>query len=409
MQLDRSLTGLRVLDLSRVLAGPWATQNLADLGAEVIKVERPGLGDDTRAWGPPFVKDADGRDTFDSTYFVSANRGKKSVTIDFSNPEGQEIIRALAAECDILVENFRTGTLARYGLDHASLAQVNPRLIYCSITGFGQDGPYAGLPGYDFVLQGMSGLMDMTGNPDDQPGGGPMKVGIAIGDILTGTFATSAILAAVEQRHRTGRGQHIDMSLLDCVVSLTSYQALNYLIGDRMPRRLGNAHPNIVPYQVFRCAEGNLILAIGNQSQYEKFCNAIGRGDLVSDPRFATGAGRIENRDDLIPQLESEMMKRTMLEWIDFLEPHGVPCGPIYRMDQVFEDPQVKHRQMKVSVPHSTGGDIPNVASPYRLSDSPVRYDHAAPTLGQHTDDVLGRVLNYDAAALKALRDRSVL
>jgi len=407
--MAKALSHIRVLDLSRVFAGPWATQNLADMGAEVIKVERPRVGDDTRAWGPPFLRDADGKETFDSSYFLSVNRGKKSVTLDLATPEGQYIVRELATHCDVLVENYKVGNLARYGLAYEDIAKVNPRLVYCSITGFGQSGPYAPLPGYDFVFQGMGGLMSLTGRADDEPGAGPMKVGIAVGDVLAGMYASTAILGALEHRHLSGKGQHIDIALLDCVIALTSYQALNYLIAGKLPRRLGNSHPNIVPYQVFKCKEGDVIVAVGNNSQYVSYCQALERPDLATDPRFAHGEQRILNRDTLIPQLSAIMLTRTMMEWIARLEQFNVPCGPIYTLDQVFQDPQVQHRQMRVDIPHSAGVDVPGLASPLRFSDTPVTYDKAAPTLGEHTEQVLGTLLGKSAADIAALRARKIL
>jgi crotonobetainyl-CoA:carnitine CoA-transferase CaiB-like acyl-CoA transferase len=407
--MPKALSHIRVLDLTRVYAGPWATQNLADMGAEVIKIERPRVGDDTRAWGPPFLRDADGRETFDSSYFLSVNRGKKSVTLDLSTPEGQSIVRELALHCDVMVENYKVGNLARYGLAYQDIAKVNPRLVYCSITGFGQSGPYAPLPGYDFVFQGMGGLMSLTGRADDEPGAGPIKVGIAVGDALAGMYASTAILGALEHRNRSGKGQHIDIALLDCVVALTSYQALSYFVAGRIPPRLGNSHPNIVPYQVFKCKEGDIIVAVGNNAQYVSYCQALERPDLAADPRFAHGEQRILNRDALIPQLSAIMLTRTMMEWIARLEKFNVPCGPIYTLDQVFDDPQVQHRKLRVDVPHSAGVDAPGLASPLRFSDTPVTYDKAAPTLGEHTEQVLGTLLGKSAEDIAALRARKIL
>ena len=404
-----ALSHLKVLDLSRILAGPIATQNLADLGATVIKVERPEVGDDTRSWGPPFLKDSEGEDSFDSSYFLSANRGKKSITLDFSKPEGQEIIRKLAIRADILVENYKVGTLASYGLSYDDLKAINPRLIYCSVTGFGQDGPYSHLPGYDFVFQGMGGLMGITGHADDQPGGGPMKVGIAAGDILTGLYATIAILAAVEHRNISGLGQYIDMSLLDSVVATNSYQALNYFISGRIPQRQGNAHPNMVPYQVFKCRDGNIILAIGNDGQFRRFANAIGHEEWPQDPRFATNPERIRNRDLLVGHIAEVMLAHDMKDLVAMLEAVNVPCGPIYRMDQVFEDPQVKHRGMRISLPHGSGVEAPNVANPIRLSASPIRYDRAAPMLGEHTEQILSAELGLSAEEIDHLRRTAVI
>jgi crotonobetainyl-CoA:carnitine CoA-transferase CaiB-like acyl-CoA transferase len=406
--MKQALGHIRVLDLTRVLAGPWATQNLADMGADVIKIERPGAGDDTRAWGPPFLRDAQGEETRDSSYFLSANRGKRSVTVDIATPAGQAIIRDLARESDVVVENYKVGTLARYGLGYEDLRALNPRLVYCSITGFGQSGPYAALPGYDFVFQGMGGLMSITGMPDGEPGGGPVKSGIAITDLLTGMYATTAILAALEHRHVSVVGQYIDMALLDCVVTINSYQAINYFLSGKIPQRMGNAHSNMVPYQVFRCKEGDVIVAVGNDGQYRALCKVIGRPDLAGDERFATAGQRNRNREVLIPQVAEAMLARTMTEWVDLLEAANVPCGPIYNMEQVFEDPQVRHREMQLSLPHSAGVNAPGLANPIRLSDTPIRYQHAAPTLGEHTDEVLGG-LGYDAARLTALRKDGVL
>lgn len=407
--MSSALSHIKVLDLSRILAGPTATQNLSDLGAEVIKVERPKQGDDTRAWGPPFLSDANGEPTFDSSYFLSANRGKKSITIDFSQEAGRQIIRDLAARCDVLVENYKAGTLANYGLSYDDLRAINPRLIYCSITGFGQDGPYAHLPGYDFVFQGMGGLMGITGNADDQPGGGPMKVGIAIGDILTGMYATVAILAAIEHRNISGEGQYIDLSLLDCVVALNSYQALNYFISGRIPKRQGNAHPNMVPYQTFPTSDGNIILAIGNDGQFHRFARAVGKPEWAEDARFAKGSDRIRNREDLVPQIAELMLCKTMAEWVTLLEAIEVPCGPIYAMNQVFEDPQVMHRQMRIDLPHGAGVAAPTVASPLRFSKTPITYRGAAPMLGEHSEDVLRDELGKSASEIEALRQAGVI
>jgi len=387
--MNTTLGHLKVLDLTRILAGPWATQNLADLGAEVTKIERPGVGDDTRAWGPPFLKDAAGRETRDSSYFLSANRGKRSVTVDLALPEGQAIIRQLAAEADVLVENYKVGTLARYGLGYEDLARINPRLVYCSITGFGQDGPYAPLPGYDFVFQGMGGLMSITGQPDGAPGAEPMKSGIAISDLLTGMYATSAILAALEHRHVSGRGQHIDLSLLDCIVAISSYQAINHFLSGQVPRRMGNAHSNMVPYQVFKCREGDIIIAVGNDGQFRAFCDVIGLPQLGSDPLYDSAGQRNRHRAQLIPLIADAMLARSMAEWVPLLEARNVPCGPINNLQQVFEDPQVQHRQMKLDLPHGAGVPAPAVANPMRLSDTPIRYTRSAPTLGEHTHVVL--------------------
>ncbi|KAA0182697.1 CoA transferase [Cupriavidus gilardii] len=404
-----ALAHIKVLDLTRILAGPWATQNLADMGAEVIKVERPRVGDDTRAWGPPFLKDAEGRETADSSYFLSANRGKKSITVDLAAPEGQQIIRELAREADVVVENYKVGTLARYGLGYDDLRALNPRLVYCSITGFGQSGPYAALPGYDFVFQGMGGLMSITGLPDDEPGGGPIKSGIAITDLLTGMYASTAILAALEHRNVSGEGQYIDMALLDCVVTINSYQAINYFLSGKIPQRMGNAHSNMVPYQVFRCREGDVIVAVGNDAQYRALCEVIGRPELATDPRFTSAGQRNRNRDALIPQIAEAMLTRTMTEWVERMEAANVPCGPIYNMQQVFEDEQVRHRGMQLSLPHGAGVQAPGLANPIRLSATPIQYERAAPTLGEHTEAVLRDKLGFDDARLDSLRAKGVI
>jgi len=407
--MKTALGHLKVLDLTRILAGPWATQNLADMGAEVIKIERPDVGDDTRYWGPPFLKDAEGRETRDSSYFLSANRGKQSVTVDLAKPEGQEIIRQLARDADILVENYKVGTLARYGLAYEDLRKINPRLVYCSVTGFGQDGPYAALPGYDYVFQGMGGLMSITGVPDGEPGAAPMKSGIAISDLLTGMYATTAILAAIEHRRVSDQGQYIDMSLLDCIVTINSYQAINYFLSGKIPQRMGNAHSNMVPYQVFRCKEGDIIIAVGNDSQYAAFCKAIDRPALAQNPLYSTAAQRNRNRAELIPHVAQAMLARTMEEWVALLEACNVPCGPIHNMKQVFEDPQVTHREMKLSLPHSAGVQAPSVANPIRLSETPIRYKRSAPTLGEHNRAVLGDRLGLSDERLAELKAQGVI
>ena len=401
------LSHLRVLDLSRVLAGPFATQNLADMGAEVIKVEKPGDGDDTRGWGPPFVK-ADPAARGDSAYFLSANRNKKSITVDLSKPQGQALIKRLAAQCDICVENYKVGTLARYGLDYAALSAVNPRLVYCSITGFGQTGPYAPRPGYDFVFQGMGGLMSITGVPDGQPGAGPMKVGVAVADLVTAMYASVAILGAVEQRHVSGRGQHIDIALLDCLIALTSFQTLNWFVSGEVPRRLGNGHPNIVPYQVFACKGGYIILAVANDGQFRSFAHAVGKPEWAEDERFKVGAARGAHRDLLCGLVAELMMARTMHEWIELLEAHNVPCGPINNIDQVFDDPQVQHRGMRVPMRHASG-EISLLASPLRFSDTPVRYELPPPLLGEQTDAVLRGLLGLGDDELRDLRAQRIV
>ena len=382
-----ALQGIRVLDLSRVLAGPWASQLLGDLGADVIKVERPGAGDDTRSWGPPWVEagDADNRQ---AAYFQCTNRNKRSITIDMATPEGQAEVRALAARADAVLENFKVGGLKGYGLDYESLKAINPRLIYCSITGFGQTGPYAKRAGYDFLIQGMGGLMSLTGRADGDEGAGPQKVGVALVDIMTGLYATIGVLAALQHRERSGQGQHVDLALLDVQVATLANQAANYLASGEAPRRLGNAHPNIVPYQDFPTADGDMILAIGNDGQFARFCAIAGHPEWSSDERFATNPARVANRALLIPLLRQATVMRTTAEWIAALEAQAVPCGPINRIDQVFADPQVQARGMKIEVAHPAFGSVPLVANPIRLSATPVQYRIAPPMLGEHSDAV---------------------
>ena len=404
-----ALSHLRVLDLSRVLAGPWAGQILADLGAEVIKVERPGNGDDTRAWGPPFLKDAYGESTGEAAYYLSANRNKQSVTIDFTKPEGQQLVRELAAKSDILIENFKVGGLQAYGLDYASLKALNPDLIYCSITGFGQTGPYAKRAGYDFMVQGLGGLMSLTGRPEGEEGAGPVKVGVALTDILTGLYSTVAILAALAHRQHDGGGQHIDMALLDVQVACLANQAMNYLTTGVAPQRLGNAHPNIVPYQDFPTADGDFILTVGNDSQFRKFAEVAGRSEWVDDPRFATNKLRVANRGVLVPLIRQATVFKTTAEWVAQLEAVGVPCGPINDLAQVFADPQVRARGLAMHLPHALAGLVPQVASPIRLSETPVEYRNAPPLLGEHTQQVLERVLGLDAGVVEGLRRSGVL
>jgi len=404
-----ALSHLRVLDLSRVLAGPWAGQILADLGAEVIKVERPGNGDDTRAWGPPFLKDAYGESTGEAAYYLSANRNKQSVTIDFTKPEGQRLVRDLAAKSDILIENFKVGGLEAYGLDYASLKALNPDLIYCSITGFGQTGPYAKRAGYDFMVQGLGGLMSLTGRPEGDEGAGPVKVGVALTDILTGLYSTVAILAALAHRQHDGGGQHIDMALLDVQVACLANQAMNYLTTGVAPQRLGNAHPNIVPYQDFPTADGDFILTVGNDSQFRKFAEVAGRPELGGDPRFATNKLRVANRAELVPLIRQLTVFKTTAEWVAQLEAVGVPCGPINDLAQVFADPQVRARGLAMQLPHALAGLVPQVASPIRLSVTPVEYRNAPPLLGEHTQQVLEQVLGLKSGAVEALRRSGVL
>ncbi len=403
------LSHIRVLDLSRVLAGPWAGQNLADLGAEVIKVERPKSGDDSRAFGPPWLKDRDGKDTRESAYFASANRGKKSVTVNLSKPGGQNLVRELAAQSDVLLENYKHGDLARYGLGYEDLRKINPRLIYCSVTGFGQTGPYRERPGYDFMIQGMGGLMSITGERDDLPGGGPQRVGVPIVDIMTGMYATIAVCAALANRERTGKGQLLDLALLDTQVAFLANQGMNYLATGEVPGRLGNAHPNIVPYQTFKTRDGDIILACGNDNLFTKFCEAGDCVHLVQDARFATNGKRVENRAALVPLLQEIFSRRTTREWVEALEAAGVPNGPINNLKQVFEEPQVVARGMKIEVEHASAGKVPLMASPMRFSETPLEFRLPPPTLGQHTGEILQGVLGLDAAAIARLRDEGII
>jgi crotonobetainyl-CoA:carnitine CoA-transferase CaiB-like acyl-CoA transferase len=403
------LTGLRVLDLSRVLAGPWCGQIMADLGCEVIKVERPGRGDDTRGWGPPNLKDAEGRDTGEAGYYLAANRGKKSLTLDIASPEGQEIARALARKSDILIENYKVGSLKKYGLDYDSLHAIHPGLIYCSITGFGQTGPYAERPGYDVMAQAMGGLMSVTGERDDRPGGGPQRVGVAVSDIFTGVYSAVAILAALHHRDKTGAGQHLDMALLDVTLAIMSNQALNYLVSGVAPGRIGNEHPNVVPYQAFPTKDFHIVLAVGNDAQFARFCDIAGRPELAKDPRFATNSQRIVHRATIIPIVAEIMTEKTRAEWMEALEQAGIANGPINTLDQVFENPQVKARGMKIALPHPVAGSVPLVASPLRFSETPVAYDRAPPTVGQHTDEVLRDLLGFADGKIKVLREMKVV
>jgi crotonobetainyl-CoA:carnitine CoA-transferase CaiB-like acyl-CoA transferase len=403
-----ALAGVRVLDLSRVLAGPWCTQTLADLGADVIKVERPGSGDDTRGWGPPFLPDRDGHDTQEAAYYLGANRNKRSITVDLAHPEGQALIRRMAADCDVFVENFKVGDMARYGLDAATLRGVNPRLVYCSITGFGQTGPYRDRAGYDYAVQGLGGLMSVTGERDDLPGGGPQKVGVAVADLFTGMYATVAILAALRHRDATGEGQAVDMALLDAQVAMLANLGANYLVTRKAPRRAGNAHQNIVPYQVFEVQDGHLILAMGNDGQFERFCAVAGCPELAADPRFAKNADRVRHRSTLIPMLEPLLRARARADWLAALEAAKVPCGPINDLDDVFADPQVRERGMVEAVEHPLAGEIDLVASPMKLSATPASIRRAPPLLGQHTDEVL-QEFGIDAAERARLRAAGVI
>ncbi|HKU46101.1 MAG TPA: CaiB/BaiF CoA-transferase family protein [Burkholderiales bacterium] len=402
------LEGIRVLDLTRVLAGPWAAQNLADLGADVIKVERPKKGDDSRAFGPPWLKDAQGRDTAESAYFACANRGKKSLTLDLAHPQGQAIARELAAKCDVLLENFKFGDLERYGLGYAQLQSVNPGLIYCSVTGFGHTGPWRERPGYDFMIQGMGGLMSVTGERDDRPGGGPQKAGIPIADLITGMYASVAVCAALASRAKTGKGQHLDLALLDSLVAVLANQGANYLATGTPPGRLGNDHPNIAPYQVLPTSDGSFIVACGNDNLFGKFSQVLGRPELAADARFVTNGKRVANRAELTRIISEVTSKRSMRDWLDALEKAGVPCGPINNLEQVFAEPQAVARGLRMEMRHPTAGKVSLVRSPMRFSETPVKHDVPPPTLGQHTEEVL-KWLGKSEAEIARLRSDAIV
>jgi crotonobetainyl-CoA:carnitine CoA-transferase CaiB-like acyl-CoA transferase len=399
------LQGFRVLDLSRILAGPWASQMLADLGAEVIKVERPGCGDDTRGWGPPYMPDLSGEATSEAAYFHSANRGKQSVSIDIAQARGQALIRKLVEHCDVFIENFKVGGLKKYGLDYASLQPINPKLVYCSITGFGQDGPYAQRAGYDFMIQAMGGMMSLTGEAD----GEPQKIGVALADVTTGLYAANAIQAALIHQLRSGQGQYIDMALLDVQVATLANQAMNYLATGDNPRRFGNAHPNIVPYQSFQTSDGFIILAIGNDAQFARFCALAEKPELALDERYLKNSARVRFRDSLLPVVSEIMQSKSSADWLEQLNQRGIPCGPINNLDQVFADSQVRHRGMQIDLSHPTAGRVASVANPIKLSQTPIEYQLSSPTLGQHTDEVLGRLLDLDSDAIAALREAAII
>ncbi|WP_417513395.1 CaiB/BaiF CoA transferase family protein [Marinobacter sp.] len=402
--MNKPLEGIRVLDLSRILAGPWCSQHLADLGAEVIKIEHPERGDDTRGWGPPYLNE-----NHEAAYYLSANRGKRSVAVDIAQPEGQALIRELAASCDVVLENFKVGGLKRYGLDYESLKQVRQDLVYCSITGFGQNGPYAKRAGYDFLLQGMGGLMDITGKPDSEPGGGPMKVGVAVIDLFTGMYAATSILSALIGRSRTGEGTYIDLALMDVQVSMLANQALNYLTSGESPGRLGNSHPNIVPYQAFPTADGHIILAVGNDAQFSRFCKVAGAPELAEDERFAINRNRVQNRTLLVPQIERLIRAKPSRFWLDELEREGVPCGPINSIGEVFSDPQVQYRGMEMRMEHAEAGEMSLVSNPIRFDNEPLNADRPPPKLGEHTASVLSELLPDREEYFDSLRQKGII
>lgn len=403
------LTHLKVLDLSRILAGPWAGQVLADFGAQVIKVERPQKGDDTRHWGPPYLKDASGNDTPEAAYYLSANRGKQSITVDITQAAGQEIIKKLASQCDILLENYKVGGLEKYGLDYPSIKAINPRIIYCSITGFGQTGPYASRAGYDAMIQGMGGLMSLTGVPEGQQGAGPQKVGVAVADLMTGMYAVSGVLAAVIHRDRTGEGQQIDLALLDTQVAWLANQAQNYLTSGKSPERQGTAHPNIVPYQAVPASDGYFMLAVGNDAQFKKFCAIAGLDEVAADPAYATNNARVQARDQLVPVIERTTREKPAAWWLEQLSAAHVPCGPINNLEQVFADPQVQARGMVVEQAHPVAGTVKTVRNPLGFSASALEYEQAPPTLGEHTSEVLGSMLALSSEEIDALRHEGVI
>jgi crotonobetainyl-CoA:carnitine CoA-transferase CaiB-like acyl-CoA transferase len=403
------LDGIRIFDLTRILAGPTCTQALGDLGADVIKIERAGAGDDTRKWGPPYIADKDGKPTNESAYYLSANRNKRSISLDLSKPEGQALARKLIAKCDVFVENFKVGDLAKFDLDYETLAEEFPKLVYCSITGFGQTGPYAPRAGYDMLAQGLGGIMSITGPAEGTPGGQPHKVGVGIADIMTGMYAAVSILAALRHRDRTGEGQHIDMALLDTQVSWLANEGMNYLVSGKVPKRQGNAHPNIVPYEVFGCADGFVILAVGNDGQFAKFCDFADRPELAKDPKFATNPARVANRVEIVKLVNEILKAKPQAHWIEGLAKAGVPCSPVNDIKQVFEDPQVEARGMKIEMPHAAGVNVKLIASPIKMSKTPPRYRHAPPVCGQHTDKVLSELLGFDAKEVAGLRARGVV
>lgn len=402
------LSNLKVLDLSRILAGPWASQILADLGADVIKVERPGQGDDTRSWGPPFLKDEQGQDTKDGAYFIATNRGKRSITLDLQTPEGQALVKELCRDADVVLENYKVGTLARMGLDYESLSRINPRLVYCSVTGFGQTGPRAAEPAYDFLIQAMGGLMSVTGERDDKPGGGPQKVGVPIVDLTTGVYAALGIVAALLRRAQTGQGEYIDVAMLDVQVGLLANQAMNFLLGNKVPRRTGTAHPNIQPQRTFACADGDIVIVVGNDAQFATLCGVLGTPELAQDPRYLTNSQRVKNQDSLDPILDAIFAAQPRAHWLAALKQAGVPAGSINTVPEVFEDPQVVHRAMLRRLPHPVAGSVPQVMNPLRFGNAALRADAAPPLLGQHTADVLTE-LGLSAEQIQDYRDRKII
>ena len=403
------LAHLKVLDLSRILAGPWASQVFADFGAEVIKVERPQRGDDTRHWGPPYLKDEQGADTEDAAYYLSANRGKKSITVDITSEKGQQLIRELASQCDILLENYKVGGLEKYSLDYESIRAINPGIIYCSITGFGQTGPYASRAGYDAMIQGMGGLMSITGVPEGEPGAGPQKVGVAVADLMTGMYAVSSVLAAVIYRQQTGKGQHIDLALLDTQVAWLANQAQNYLTSGKSPERQGTGHPNIVPYQAVPSADGYFMLAVGNDAQFKRFCHIAGLGELAEQPAYATNSARVLAREQLVPLIENATRERDSAWWLEKLSDAHVPCGPINTLEEVFADPHVRAREMVIEQQHPVAGKVRTVRNPALFSESPLEYEQGPPVLGEHTEEILRSLLHKDEEELRTLRDEGVV
>lgn len=402
------LSNVKVLDLSRILAGPWASQILADLGADVIKVERPGLGDDTRSWGPPFLKDEQGQDTSDGAYFIATNRGKRSITLDLQTPEGQALVKDLCRDADVVLENYKVGTLARMGLDYDSLSKINPRLVYCSVTGFGQTGPRAAEPAYDFLIQAMGGLMSVTGERDDKPGGGPQKVGVPIVDLTTGVYAALGIVAALLRRSQTGQGEYIDVAMLDVQVGLLANQAMNFLLGNRVPRRTGTAHPNIQPQRTFACADGDIVIVVGNDAQFATLCRVLGKPELAQDPRYVSNSQRVTNQATLDPILDAIIVAQPRAHWLAALKEAGVPAGSINTVPEVFDDPQVAHRAMLRHLPHPAAGTVPQVMNPLRFATADLRADRAPPLLGEHTADVLAE-LGVTPQQIQDLRQRKII